>query len=375
MSDHKVLMTRWWVKFRAYNTQYEVSHTHPKFEQIKALLRDGQTRKAVTAYNSMVNTRKAIKRGVVVRGNELYARGRKLPDGLRELYLRVAGKVNADAMHRFLLRFADNPSAPSREAFARFLSGSHNRVCITDRGTMLLYKRVRPDYTDCHTGTFDNSPGRLVEVDRKAVDPDPNRLCSNGLHVCSYRYLGEFHSGWTTYSTSGNPTIVVEVDPRDVVSVPTDHGNSKIRVCRYRVWFDTRDFNRTGYEDFLGDLQYYDTAGLAAAVAAARVPPKEDITRDWTRSGGAGKADPARAAREERAAKREARRTARKTPAAESRQRALSAPGKAAKKRAEKIVRQKAAQKKAAKKRVAKKIVQKKARKAARKSTRNRRSR
>ena len=283
-SDNKLLITRWWVKFRAYNTNYEVPSTHPKFEKIKDLLKNGKTREAITMFKG-ATTGRAAKKGVVVKGNTVIAAGVELPAGLNELYQKCAGTEAGKHLHKFLVNFAQNPSAPSQLAFARFLS-TNNKICITDRGTMLLYKRLRSDYTDCHTGTFDNRPGKTVVMERSRVNPNPNVLCSNGLHVCSHRYLGFFGGVWETAEgarriNTDQPVVVVEVDPRDVVSVPTDHDNAKIRVCRYKVLLDTRDFNRSGFQDFLGAMQHVSIRDIAEMAKTARVKPVEDIAADW----------------------------------------------------------------------------------------------
>ena len=61
---------------------------------------------------------------------------------------------------------------------------------------------------------------------RPSVDDDPAKTCSAGLHVCSLSYLSTF---------GGDRTILVEVCPADVVAVPIDYQNSKVRVSRLRV--------------------------------------------------------------------------------------------------------------------------------------------
>jgi hypothetical protein len=36
-------------------------------------------------------------------------------------------------------------------------------------------------------------------------------------------------------SFGGERTVIVKINPRDVVSIPTDYDNSKGRACRYEV--------------------------------------------------------------------------------------------------------------------------------------------
>jgi hypothetical protein len=68
-----------------------------------------------------------------------------------------------------------------------------------------------------------------VTMDRSKVDDDPQHTCSSGLHVCADEYLKGYATG------SDNRTLVVEVNPADVVAVPYDYNFSKMRVCRYKV--------------------------------------------------------------------------------------------------------------------------------------------
>jgi hypothetical protein len=76
-------------------------------------------------------------------------------------------------------------------------------------------------------------------MDRDDVDPDRNRTCSAGLHCCSQEYLPEFGCG------AGNKIVEVRVDPKDVVAVPTDYNNTKMRVCKYEVLREITDFSNS----------------------------------------------------------------------------------------------------------------------------------
>jgi hypothetical protein len=50
--------------------------------------------------------------------------------------------------------------------------------------------------------------------------------CHTGLHAGTWDYATTF---------SGDTLLLVKVNPRDVVSVPTDCNWQKIRTCRYTV--------------------------------------------------------------------------------------------------------------------------------------------
>ena len=117
-----------------------------------------------------------------------------------------------------------NPSHRSVQELYGFLE--KGELPITPDGHFLAYKKVRGDYTDCHTGKMDNSVGKVLEMERNAVDDDKDRTCSSGLHFCSKSYLANF---------GGERTVIVKINPRDVVSIPSDYNNAKGRTCRYEV--------------------------------------------------------------------------------------------------------------------------------------------
>ena len=96
---------------------------------------------------------------------------------------------------------------------------------ITDDGHLLAYKSVTENFKDRHTGTIDNSPGRVVEMPREEVDSERDRTCSSGLHFCALHYLS------TAYGYGGQ-VVILKINPRDVVSIPSDYNNSKQSVCR-----------------------------------------------------------------------------------------------------------------------------------------------
>lgn len=129
-------------------------------------------------------------------------------------------------MGKFVQNLFENPSYRAVSCLYAFLE--HGRCPITEDGCFLVYKAVRADYKDIHSGTFDNSVGALVKMRRSGVDEDPDRTCSAGLHVCSYNYLPHF-------AHSDGHVMICKVNPRDVVAIPADYNNTKMRVCQYVV--------------------------------------------------------------------------------------------------------------------------------------------
>lgn len=131
-----------------------------------------------------------------------------------------------DPMVRFMENLMGNPSKRSVDQVYGFLE--KNKLPITEDGHFLAYKRVRADYKDIHSGTFDNSIGEIVEMDRNLVDDNPDSYCSTGLHFCSESYLGHF-------GESSQPVMILKINPADVVSIPTDYDGAKGRCMRYEV--------------------------------------------------------------------------------------------------------------------------------------------
>ena len=68
--------------------------------------------------------------------------------------------------------------------------------------------------------------GTPITMPREECDSDPDRTCSNGLHVGSMAYVDDFGHG-------DSVILEVLVSPRNVVAVPTDYNNTKMRCCEY----------------------------------------------------------------------------------------------------------------------------------------------
>ena len=145
----------------------------------------------------------------------------------------------------FFENVQQNPNEHSREQLYDWLS--KRDFTITEDGYIVGYKGVTSDgnggFVSVHsgkaivngevkTGRIPNPIGAVVEMPRSEVQHDPSVGCHTGLHVGTYDYA-------VGYSSNG-ALLEVWVNPRDVVSVPTDSDWAKMRVCRYEV-VDTLD--------------------------------------------------------------------------------------------------------------------------------------
>lgn len=158
----------------------------------------------------------------------------------KPLHNSITDRIKDFAKHRieikFLLLFLENleanPSYNSRKQLYKFLE--YRNLVITDDGHFLAYKAVLNNFFDKHTGTIDNTPGRVITMDRALIDDDPNSACSAGLHVGAIGYVRSFGSGDDKY-------LICKVNPADVVAVPHDASAQKCRVCRYEVLHEMQE--------------------------------------------------------------------------------------------------------------------------------------
>lgn len=154
----------------------------------------------------------------------------RLTDKIVQTYL---DNEPAEHLIKFLDNLMNNVSKRTIDNLYSFLA--FNDIKITDDGCFTAWKVINFDYTDCYTGTIDNSPGQIVTMPRNQVDDNPEVTCSTGLHVCAAHYIPHF-GGY-------NSRIVkVKVDPKDVISCPIDYNFAKLRTCRYEVLEEIVDF-------------------------------------------------------------------------------------------------------------------------------------
>lgn len=130
-------------------------------------------------------------------------------------------------MIRFVENLMQNPNDFARDELYLWLETSD--MPITTDGHFLAYKNVRHDFKSIHGGKVDNTPGTTVQMPRQSVDKNRNNTCSTGLHFCSKSYLPNF-----SHAANGK-TILLKINPADVVSIPSDYGNAKGRAWKYLV--------------------------------------------------------------------------------------------------------------------------------------------
>jgi hypothetical protein len=143
----------------------------------------------------------------------------------------------------FLEKAKQNPSQKSVDDLYRWIKNGD--LVIDPDGDIIAYKGVGKDKNgnsqSIHTGSafvdgvefhghIPNRPGTVVSMPRSEVDPNEMVGCSTGLHAGTHDYALKY-LGWQRESRM----ILVKINPRDVVSVPTDEQDKKMRVSRYTV--------------------------------------------------------------------------------------------------------------------------------------------
>jgi hypothetical protein len=179
------------------------------------------------------------------------------------LELLKAGAKDAEPLLNFISNLMSNVSANSVNELYSFLS--YKSLPITPEGNFLAYKGVKNDFYSSsgntstvvvqgkvnESGHILNAIGSTIEVARRSVDDNKDNHCSFGLHVGSFDYA----QNWA------GPTgrlLVVEVNPADAVSVPTDCSFQKLRVSKYKVISDITPERKEISEPIYNEGDCYD---------------------------------------------------------------------------------------------------------------------
>lgn len=177
--------------------------------------------------------------GFEFKNGVVFYKGEELPTALSKKILSISQEgLPVSIFEKFWENLQQNPSSSSVRELYDFLA--YKELPITEDGCFLAYKGVNSDFwsisgnvkTKVAKGKVD-SAGRIyngineeIEVRRFDVDDNRNNHCSFGLHVGSLDYAKDFGRG---------KLLVVKVNPKDVVSVPTDCNCQKCRVSKYTV--------------------------------------------------------------------------------------------------------------------------------------------
>lgn len=250
MTQYRYLETRVGITASIDGKAYSFDRTHPRFAEILEALREGRRPEYVL---EIINRDALVMQKIITRqlsenvtfdDGVVYYRGEILHnDAVTRLLALLERGHDVTAVVNFIEKLKLNPNQAIVNELFRFLE--FGKIPLTIDGDFLVYKAVRGDYKDIHSGTFLNAVGANPRISRQAVDPDRNQTCSYGLHVCSYAYLPHF-------ANANGHVMMCKVSPEDVVAIPTDYNNTKMRVCAYLVVEEVTTYYKAG-KDILGE--------------------------------------------------------------------------------------------------------------------------
>lgn len=212
---------------------YTIKSDHPNWARIVEAIAD----KNYDALPALIDTTSTVKdfgkgRITVDKGVVYYNKQQLHGCIVQSILGLIKEGFSVEPIANFLDNLEKNPSHRAITELYGFLE--YGKLPITEDGCFLTYKKVRSDFKDIHSGTFDNSIGKTCEMPRSKVDDNPNNTCSSGLHVCSYEYTKSF-------GDSSSKLVLCKVNPADVVSIPVDYNNTKMRCCKYVVVAEVKD--------------------------------------------------------------------------------------------------------------------------------------
>lgn len=217
---------------------YQCTSTHPYWSDIlDGVLAGDESAIELIDMGKAADTKfRQVTERVTVKDGSVYFDGDRVDNALTQAIIR-AMREGADftPLALFMEKIYQNPKKHSRETLYTWIADRD--FTITETGDLIAYKGVNSNGTSIVAGPgivngvpmndhLPNEVGSVLEMSRSSVQHDPAVGCSVGLHVGTFEYAQGFSRG---------KILKVVVNPRDVVSVPTDCSWAKMRVCRYRV--------------------------------------------------------------------------------------------------------------------------------------------
>jgi hypothetical protein len=220
-----------------------VTKAHINYEAIKTELQQGFIR--WDSIEKLADVAGAVEEwaqgSFKVIGGTLHMDGKEVHNALGDRIIQgVREGADVTPFTNFAINLKRNPSKTAVDELILFIED--NNLPITREGKFQAYKNVTDGYKDNHSGSFNNSVGSTCEVPRNEVDDQRDRTCSYGLHFCSLPYLRDM------WGFNGH-TMIVEIDPADVVSIPSDYNNTKGRTCKYVVVGELKQGHEDNYTE------------------------------------------------------------------------------------------------------------------------------
>ena len=227
------------------DTSHTVTTDHPRFKEVLYAIKNGYSREQIMRLfsnkqrvNDYFNNLGLY--GCHFDGSAVHVNGKEVPEELSKLIIdNIDEGTNPAYLVMFFNKLLNNPSYQSQRELVSFIV--RHGLTITPTGNFIAYKGLREDGKSVHSGSAEvdgqtvnghipNAVGSTISMMRGNVDDNREVGCSSGLHAGTWSYASRFGHG---------RTVRVEIDPSDVVSVPKDSNEQKLRVCRYTVVEDS----------------------------------------------------------------------------------------------------------------------------------------
>jgi hypothetical protein len=220
-----------------------MSSSHPNWYRATEALRSEDYASLPALFDVETGIEDFTEGNITVKDGVLYYQDQEIHNHVVD---RIFDFMRKGVPHKPLVKFLDklmeNPSKRAVDELYRFLE--NKSMPLTHDGNFVAYKSVTKGYKDHHSKTFDNSVGQELEMIRNTVCDDANIGCSEGFHAGAYDYAKSFGA------QEDSVIMRVEINPKDVVSVPNDSGYQKLRTCRYKV---VEECEHIMYEPIYGD--------------------------------------------------------------------------------------------------------------------------
>jgi phage baseplate assembly protein gpV len=231
---------------------FQARSDHPSYPAIIAglLANDGKGDESVdyaalfSAERAIASKFEVLSERVSVKNGEVYLDGDIVHGSLqKQIVAFLEAGEDFEPLVRFYEKLLGNPLGNVQDGVYDWAQA--NGLTINDEGNLLGYKSVhsteggyRPSRASATGEDRVNGQevgvgndiiqniGDVVEMPRSIVLNEPSRACAEGLHVGTFDYAKGFQ---------GDTVLLVEFNPRDIVSLPDSNSAWKLRVCRYTV--------------------------------------------------------------------------------------------------------------------------------------------
>lgn len=262
------------------NENYTADASHANFGLLLEDIKNDDADSFVRHYDIRKAFEEYTVGNVSIKGGEVYYGDNRLGGVVVErIFDFMANGLPVEPIMAFVNKLYLNPSSRAVNELYRFLE--HKNLPITPDGNFRAYKGLDGNFYSITAGKLTllqgkandkgqifNGIGETVECVRHQVDDNKDNTCSYGLHAGSLEYARDFAQG---------KMVIVEINPADVVSIPSDCEGQKLRTCKYAV-----------VEEYVAPLNstYTEASSDFNGNTIGKVYTEDDIESDGTQDNG-----------------------------------------------------------------------------------------